>query len=80
MIDDVFMGLIFLIKHKKDSNIKEARWICHVLERTSCFLWCMWRERIDRNFEDQERTLEELKTFFYSLFIWTAAYFGSFSD
>jgi hypothetical protein len=36
----------------------------------SCLLWCLWRERNDRNFEDQERTLEELKTFFfYSLLL-----------
>jgi len=35
----------------------------------------LWRERNDRNFEDQERTIEELKTFFfYSLFSWTAAF------
>jgi hypothetical protein len=35
---------------------------------TSCLLWCLWRERNDRNFKDQERTIEELKIiFFYSL-------------
>jgi hypothetical protein len=34
----------------------------------------VWRERNDRNFNDQERTLEELKSsFFFSLFTWTTA-------
>jgi hypothetical protein len=32
----------------------------------SCLMWCLWRERNDRNFEDQERSIEELKSFFYS--------------
>jgi hypothetical protein len=41
----------------------------------SCLLWCLWREQNNRNFEDQERTIEELKTFFfYSLFSWTAVF------
>jgi len=26
----------------------------------SCLLWCLWRERNDRNFEDREKALEEL--------------------
>jgi hypothetical protein len=43
----------------------------------------LWREQNDRNFEDRERTLEKLKTF-YSLFTWTAAYLAplviSFND
>jgi hypothetical protein len=33
-----------------------------------CLMWCLWRERNDRSFEDQERTLEELKSFFFILF------------
>jgi hypothetical protein len=41
----------------------------------SCLLWCLWRERNDRNFENQERMIEELKTFFfYSLLSWTVAF------
>jgi hypothetical protein len=41
----------------------------------SCLLWSLWREQNDRNFEDQERTLEEHNTFFfYSLFSWIAVY------
>jgi hypothetical protein len=28
---------------------------------STCLLWCLWRERNDRNFEDRERMLE-LKT------------------
>jgi hypothetical protein len=41
----------------------------------SCLIWCLWRERNDRNFEDKERTFEEFRTlFFYSLYTWTAAF------
>jgi hypothetical protein len=29
-----------------------------------CIMWCLWRERNDRSFENLERTLEELKSFF----------------
>ena len=40
-----------------------------------CIMWCLWRERNDRSFENLERTLEELKYFFFfSLFAWTTAY------
>jgi hypothetical protein len=40
-----------------------------------CLFWCLWRGMNDRNFEDQERTLEEIKSlFFKTLNIWTAAY------
>ena len=40
-----------------------------------CLMWCVWRERNDRNFDNLERTLEEIKSFFfYSLFTWTFAY------
>lgn len=51
----------------------------------SCLMWCLWRERNDRTFEDQERTLEELKSFFFfTLFSWTVAYLAllaiSFAD
>jgi hypothetical protein len=31
----------------------------------SCLLWCLWREVNDRGFEDCERTLEEIKSFFF---------------
>ena len=30
-----------------------------------CLLWCLWRERNERCFEDLERYLEELKSFFF---------------
>jgi hypothetical protein len=44
----------------------------------SCLMWCLWKEQNDRNFEDKERTFEELKTFvFYSLYTWTAAFLAS---
>jgi hypothetical protein len=31
-----------------------------------CLLWCLWREINDSIFEDRERTLEELKSFFFN--------------
>jgi len=38
-------------------------------------MWCLWTERNDRQFEDKERTIEELIFFFlHSLYSWTAAY------
>jgi O-antigen/teichoic acid export membrane protein len=40
-----------------------------------CLLWCLWRERNAKRFEDLERSLEELKSFFFfSLFTWIVAY------
>ena len=30
-----------------------------------CLMWCLWRERNDRSFEDFERTLLDLKLFFF---------------
>jgi len=40
-----------------------------------CLMWCLWMERNDRQFEDKERTIEELISFFiHSLYSWTAAY------
>jgi len=40
-----------------------------------CVLWCLWREKNDRYFEDRERNLEELKSFFFNtLYLWTTAY------
>jgi hypothetical protein len=29
-----------------------------------CLMWCLWRERNVRYFEDLERSLEKLKSFF----------------
>jgi hypothetical protein len=30
-----------------------------------CLLWCIWRERNDRSFEDNERMVPELTFFFF---------------
>jgi hypothetical protein len=50
-----------------------------------CILWCLWRERNDRQFEDKERSIEELISFFFhSLYSWVAAFLApiplSFND
>ena len=38
-----------------------------------CIVWCLWLERNERCFEDSERSLEELTTFFFYMFYtWTA--------
>ena len=39
----------------------------------SCLMLCIWRERNDRNFEDRNRTMVELKAFFFNtLYQWMA--------
>ena len=35
----------------------------------SCHLWWLWRERNDIYFKDREKTLEELKSLFFYIFI-----------
>jgi hypothetical protein len=40
-----------------------------------CLLWCLWRERNDKLFEDKKITIEELISFFFlSLYSWTTAF------
>ena len=31
-----------------------------------CLMWCIWRERNSRSFEDRERSILEFKSFFFS--------------
>ena len=39
-----------------------------------CIMWCIWMERNVRCFEDKERTLAELKNFFFhTLLSWLSA-------
>ena len=39
-----------------------------------CLLWCLWRERNSRCFEDKERSISHLKLcFFRTLMDWLAA-------
>jgi hypothetical protein len=50
-----------------------------------CLMWCLWRERNDRQFEDKEITIEDLISFFFhSLYSWSAAFLApltfSFND
>jgi hypothetical protein len=46
-----------------------------------CLLWCLWRERNARCFEDLERSLEELKSFFFLLPVYLdSCLFSSISD
>jgi hypothetical protein len=50
-----------------------------------CLMWCLWRERNDRQFEDKERTIEDLISFFFhSLYSWSDAFLApltfSFND
>jgi hypothetical protein len=41
----------------------------------SYLMWCIWRERNDRSLKDRERTVEELKDFFFkTLYLWTFAF------
>jgi hypothetical protein len=46
----------------------------------TCILWCVWKERNDRCFEDLERSLEEiLASFFHMLYLWTVAFVSPLS-
>jgi hypothetical protein len=50
-----------------------------------CIMWCIWRERNDRCFEDKSRShVELLQLFFFTLFTWTTGWLAprviSFSD
>jgi hypothetical protein len=54
-----------------------------VWQMVLCFLlWCLWRERNNRQFKNKERTIEELITFFF--FSWTVTFLAplvfSFND
>jgi hypothetical protein len=41
----------------------------------SCLMWCLWRKRNDRCFEDRERMMGDLKDFFLkTLYLWTTAF------
>jgi hypothetical protein len=40
-----------------------------------CIFWCLWWKRNNRNFEDLERSLEEILSLLdHSLYCWTSAY------
>jgi len=36
-----------------------------------CLLWCLWRERNDRHFEDKERTIDKIIFFFFFFFFFS---------
>jgi hypothetical protein len=43
-------------------------------------LWCLWRERNNKSFEDRERTLEKIASlFFKTLYLSTSPYVSSLS-
>jgi hypothetical protein len=42
-------------------------------------LYILWRERNNRSFEDLERTLEDILSSFYMLYLWTTACVSSLS-
>jgi hypothetical protein len=42
-----------------------------------CFMWCIWREKNDRCFEDHEQTMGDLRDFLFSfktLYLWTTTF------
>jgi hypothetical protein len=58
-------------RRKTGNSYSEALWKMILL----CLMWCMWRERNDWSFEDNERMVAKLKTlFFHTPFRWIAAY------
>jgi hypothetical protein len=51
----------------------------------TCLFWCLWEEINNINFEDNERSMEDIiSMFFETLYLWTATYVSplsiSFSD
>jgi hypothetical protein len=46
----------------------------------TCILWCVWKKRNDRCFEDLERSSEDiLASFFHTLYLWTVAFVSPLS-
>jgi hypothetical protein len=46
----------------------------------TCILWCVWKERNNRCFEDLKRSLEDiLASFFHTLYLWTMAFVSHLS-
>jgi hypothetical protein len=51
----------------------------------TCRFWCLWKEKNDRNFEENERSMGDIiSMLFETLYLWTTAYVSplsiSFSD
>jgi hypothetical protein len=45
-----------------------------------CILWCVWKERNLRCFEDKENFMEDIvASFFHMLYLWTMAFLLSLS-
>ena len=44
-----------------------------------CLIWCLWRERNSRHFEDSARTTPELKLFFFHALLYWVVGLGVFS-
>ena len=44
-----------------------------------CLMWCIWRERNSRSFEDRERAILEFKSFFFSTLLEWCLVLPSFS-
>ena len=46
----------------------------YMVDGSHCLLWCLWRERNSQCFEDKERSISDLKLFFFrTLMDWLAA-------
>jgi hypothetical protein len=43
----------------------------------SCLLWYLWMEMNNRSFEDRERVLEEIKSFFFSFGDYFSRFYSS---
>ena len=49
------------------------KWV-YMVDSSHCLLWCIWRKRNSRYFEDKERSISDLKLFFFrTLMDWLAA-------
>ena len=63
-------------------KVGEASEFNHLDGCAHCLMWCIWRERNNRHFEDLERLVADLKLFFLkTLLDWVTVFgFCSFSS
>ncbi|XP_022865490.1 uncharacterized protein LOC111385340 [Olea europaea var. sylvestris] len=54
---------------KRKFRDKDSKLLWNLIPR--CIVWCIWRERNDRYFEDQTKTTEQIRELFYlTLYTW----------
>jgi hypothetical protein len=73
------------IRCLRNSSSVWLSWHAILEDGATCLLWCVWKEKNNRCFEDLESFLEDILTYFlHILYLWTVAFVSplslSFSD